>query len=222
MQEACIESEGLKMLNEEDLRKEYELVKEKYNEFMKEAVEFFHEVWGAHYVVYKPFNEWAQKLGLDIDNDYYDYEQRFFTFVENVVYDVEYEIEKSGFEARDLGNRWSVLILKRFDQWTQDDFSSLIHRLFEMNGEFDFGTRFEPTQFEKYVTYHDFVESRKRLELDDLLAVYDDGLARIKYIQYNQRGVARELCERLNKKLNSDDLYEECKLSVFEGRPRRW
>mgnify|MGYP000863582321 FL=1 len=210
------------MLNEEDLRKEYELVKEKYNEFMKEAVEFFHEVWGAHYVVYKPFNEWAQKLGLDIENDYYDYEQRFFTFVENVVYDVEYEIEKSGFEARDLGNRWSVLILERFDQWTQDDFSSLIHRLFEMNGEFDFGTRFEPTQFEKYVTYHDFVESRKRLELDDLLAVYDDGLARIKYIQYNQRGVARELCERLNKKLNSDDLYEECKLSVFEGRPRRW
>ena len=210
------------MLNEENLRKEYELVKEKYNEFMKEAAEFFHEVWGAHYVVYKPFNEWAYKLGLDIENDYYDYEQRFFTFVENVVYDVEYEIEKSGFEARDLGNRWSVLILKRFDQWTQDDFSSLIHRLFEMNVEFDFGTRFEPTQFEKYVTYHDFVESRKRLELDDLLAVYDDGLVRIKYIRDNQRGVARELCERLNKKLNSDNLYEECKLSVFEGRPRRW
>lgn len=210
------------MLKDENLRKEYELVKEKYNEFMKEAAEFFHEVWGAHYVVYKPFKEWAQKLGLDIENDYYDYEQRFFTFVENVVYDVEYEIEKSGFEARDLGNRWSILILKRFDQWTQDDFSSLIHRLFEMNDNFDFGTRFEPTQFEKYVTYHDFVESRKRLELDDLLAVYDDGLARIKYIQDNQRGVARELCERLNEKLNSDDLYEECKLSVFERRPRRW
>lgn len=210
------------MIKEEDLRKEYALVKEKYNEFMVEAAEFFHEVWGAHYVVYKPFNDWAQKLGLDVENDYYDYEQRFFTFVENVVYNVEYEIEKSGFEARDLGNRWSVLILKRFDQWTQDDFSSLIHRLFEMNGGFDFGTRFEPTQFEKYVTYHDFVESRKRLELDDLLAVYDDGLARINYIRDNQRGVARELCERLNKKLNSDDLYEECKLSVFERRPRRW
>ena len=104
------------MLKEEDLRKEYALAKEKYNEFMTEVAEFFHEVWGAHYVVYKPFNEWARKLGLDIENDYYDYEQRFFTFVENVVYGIEYEIEKSGFEARDLGNRWSVLVLKRFDQ----------------------------------------------------------------------------------------------------------
>lgn len=77
-----------------DLKKEYKLVKEKYNEFMTETAEFFHEVWGSHYLIHKPFSDWAQKLGLDIDDYYYDYEQRFFTFVENVVYDVQYEVEK--------------------------------------------------------------------------------------------------------------------------------
>ena len=40
-----------------DLRKEYELVKEKYNEFMKEAVELWHDLYGDSYVIYKPFNE---------------------------------------------------------------------------------------------------------------------------------------------------------------------
>lgn len=206
----------------EDLRKEYELVKEKYNEFMKEAAEFFHEVLGSHYLIHKPFDNWAQKLGLDIDDYYYDYEQRFFTFVENVVYDVQCEVEKCGFECRDLGNRWAVLILKRFDQWTQDDFSSLVHRLFEVNGEFNFGTRFEPTPFEKYLSFEQFAKDRERLSLEDCMIEYEDGLARIEYIRNNELSVARELCERLNKSLKDGKLYEDCKLAVFEGRPRRW
>ena len=92
----------------EDLRKEYELVREKYDEFMKEAVELWHNLYGDSYVIYKPFSEWASRLGLDIENDYGDEEQRFFTFVDNVVYEIEYEVDKLGFELRDLGNRWRV------------------------------------------------------------------------------------------------------------------
>lgn len=41
----------------EDLRKEYELVKEKYNEFMKEAVELYHELNGGSFEIHKPFND---------------------------------------------------------------------------------------------------------------------------------------------------------------------
>lgn len=127
----------------EDLRKEYELVKEKYDEFMKEAVELYHELNDGSFEIYKPFNEWAFRIGLDIENDYGELEQRFFTYVDNIVYEIEYEVDKCGFELRDLGNRWRVLVLKRFDQWMQDDFSSLVYRLFEMNGCFDFGNKFE-------------------------------------------------------------------------------
>ena len=43
----------------EDLRKEYVLVKEKYNEFMTEAVELYHELNGGSFEIYKPFNEWG-------------------------------------------------------------------------------------------------------------------------------------------------------------------
>lgn len=209
-----------------ELRKEYELVREKYNEFMEEAAEFFHEVWGSHYLIHKPFDNWAQKLGLDIDDYYYDYEQRFFTFVENVVYDVQYEVEKCGFECRDLGNRWAVLILKRFDQWTQDDFSSLVHRLLEVNGEFNFGTRFEPTPFEKHVPYDEFVKDRTKggrlcLELEDFIGVYDDAIAKIKHIQDNEIPLARDLCKRLNTSLGGEEIYETCKFRTFGGAPRR-
>lgn len=101
----------------EDSRKEYELVKEKYNEFMKEAVELYHELNGGSFEIYKPFNEWASRIGLDIENDYGELEQRFFTYVDNISYEIEYEVDKCGFELRNLGNRWRVLVLKRFDQW---------------------------------------------------------------------------------------------------------
>lgn len=206
----------------EDLRKEYELVKEKYNEFMKEAVELWHDLYGDSYEIRKPFNEWASRLGLDIENEYGDKEQRFFTFVDNVVYEIEYEVDKLGFEIRDLGNRWRVLVLPRFDQWTQDDFSSLVHRLFEMNGYFDFGTRFEPTLFEKYVPYDEFVNDRTKggrlqLELEDFIGVYEDGLTRIKDVQDDKIEVARDLCKRLNESLSGDEIYETCKFRTFGG-----
>ena len=60
-----------------ELRKEYELVREKYNEFMEEAVELYHELNGGSFEIYKPFNEWAYKIGLDVDNNYGELEQRF-------------------------------------------------------------------------------------------------------------------------------------------------
>lgn len=181
-----------------DLRKEYELVKEKYNEFMGEAVELWHDLYGDSYVIYKPFNEWASRLGLDIEDKYGDDEQRFFTFVDNIVYEIEYEVDKCGFELRDLGNRWRVLVLPRFDQWTQDDFSSLVHRLFEMNGCFDFGTRFEQTPFEEYIKYEDFVKDRTKggrlcLELEDFIGVYDDAISKIKHIQDNEIPLALDV-----------------------------
>ena len=211
----------------EDLRKEYELVREKYDEFMKEAVELWHNLYGDSYVIYKPFSEWASRLGLDIENDYGDEEQRFFTFVDNVVYEIEYEVDKLGFELRDLGNRWRVLVLKRFDQWTQDDFSSLVHRLFEINGCFDFGTRFEQIPFEKYVPYDEFVKDRTRcgrlcLELEDFIGVYDDAIAKIKHIQENEIPIARDLCKRLNESLGGEEIYETCDFRVFGGEPRQW
>lgn len=60
-----------------DLRKEYVLVKEKYNEFMTEAVELYHELNSGSFEIYKPFNEWAFRIGLDVENDYGELEQRF-------------------------------------------------------------------------------------------------------------------------------------------------
>lgn len=211
----------------EDLRKEYEIVREKYNEFMKEAVGLYHHLRGDAHEIHKPFNKWAFRLGLDIENDYGDEEQRFFTFVDNVVYEIEYEVDKLGFELRDLGNRWRVLVLPRFDQWTQDDFSSLVHRLFEMNGCFDFGTKFEQTPFEEYVPYDEFVKDRTKggrlhLELEDFIGVYEDGLARIKDVYDNKDRVASDLCKGLNESLSGDDIYETCKFRTFGGEPRRW
>lgn len=204
----------------EDLRKEYELVKEKYNEFMKEAVELYHELNGGSFEIYKPFNEWAYKIGLDIDSDYGEEEQRFFTYVDNIVYEIEYEVDKLGFELRDLGNRWRVLVLKRFDQWMQDDFSSLVHRLFEMHGCFDFGTKFEQTPFEKYVPYDEFVKDctrggRLQLELEDFIGVYDDAIAKIKHVQDNEIPLACNLCKRLNESLSGEEIYETCEFRVF-------
>jgi hypothetical protein len=58
-----------------DLRKEYELVKEKYNEFMKEAVELYHELNSGSFEIHKPFNDWAFRIGLDIEKDYGELEQ---------------------------------------------------------------------------------------------------------------------------------------------------
>lgn len=211
----------------EDLRKEYELVKEKYNEFMKEAVELHHWLRGSAHEIYKPFNEWASRIGLDIDNDYGDEEQRFFTFVDNVVYEIEYEVDKCGFELRDLGNRWRVLVLPRFSQWNQDDFSGLVHRLFEMDGCFDFGTKFEQTPFEEYIRYEDFVNDRTKggrlsLGLDEFIGIFEDGLARIQDVRDNKERVAYDLCKRLNESLSGEELYEACKFAVLGGRPRRW
>lgn len=175
-----------------DLRKEYVLVKEKYNEFMTEAVELYHELNSGSFEIYKPFNEWAFRIGLDVENDYGELEQRFFTYVDNIAYEIEYEVDKCGFELRDLGNRWRVLVLKRFDQWMQDDFSSLVHRLFEMNGCFDFGNKFEQTPFEEYIKYDDFVKDRTKhgrlsLRLDEFIGIFEDGLARIEDVRHNQK-----------------------------------
>lgn len=147
--------------------------------------------------------------------------------MDNVVYEIKYEVDKLGFELRDLGNRWRVLVLKRFDQWTQDDFSSLVHRLFEMNGCFDFGTRFEQTPFEKYVSYDEFVKDRTRggrlcLELEDFIGVYDDAIAKIKHIQESEIPIARDLCKRLNESLSGEEIYETCDFRVFGGEPRQW
>lgn len=212
------------MLNEENLRKEYELVKEKYDEFMKEAVELYHELRSSAHEIYKPFNDWASKIGLDIENNYGELEQRFFTYVDNIGYEIEYEVDKLGFELRDLGNRWRVLVLKRFDQWMQDDFSSLVHRLFEMNGCFDFGNQFEQTPFEEYIKYEDFTKDRTNggrlaLGLDEFIGIFEDGLARIEDVRDNQEIVAYELCRRLNESLWGDEIYEACKFSVLGGKP---
>lgn len=215
------------MLNEGNLRKEYELVKEKYNEFMKEAVELYHELNGGSFEIYKPFNEWAFRIGLDIENDYGEEEQRFFTYVDNIVYEIEYEVDKLGFELRDLGNRWRVLILKRFDQWMQDDFSSLVHRLFELNGCFDFGNKFEQTPFEDYIRYEDFVKDRTKggrlaLGLDEFIGIFEDGLARIEDVRDYKKEVAYDLCKRLNDSLSGEEIYKACEFAVLGGKPRQW
>lgn len=207
-----------------ELRKEYELVREKYNEFMEEAVELYHELNGGSFEIYKPFNEWAFRIGLDVENDYGELEQRFFTYVDNIAYEIEYEVDKCGFELRDLGNRWRVLVLKRFDQWMQDDFSSLVHRLFEMNGCFDFGNKFQQTPFEDYIRYDDFVKDRTKggrlaLGLDEFIGIFEDGLARIEDVRNNQKRMAWDLCKRLNESLSGDEIYEACDFAVRGGRP---
>lgn len=100
----------------------------------------------------------------------------------------------------------------------------MVHRLFELNGCFDFGNKHEQTPFEEYIKYEDFVNDRTkggRLEigLDEFIGIFEDGLARIEDVRKNQKRIAWDLCERLNESLRGDEIYEACDFAVRGGRP---
>lgn len=106
----------------------------------------------------------------------------------------------------------------------QDDFSSLVHRLFEMNGCFDFGNKFKQTPFEDYIRYDDFVKDRTRggrleLGLDEFIGIFEDGLARIEDTRNNQKRIAWDLCKRPNESLSGKEIYEACDFAVRGGKP---
>lgn len=108
------------------------MVNEKvYNKFIVNVIGAWSRLSKSRRTVEKPFAEFAEYAGLNLNAGYNEQNERFYTWCENFTKIIEDKTEEHGLFLRDIGDKW-ILLPKKVDG-NDDMEKKVIYEITDMN-----------------------------------------------------------------------------------------
>lgn len=151
--------------------------------------------------VEKPFAEFAEHAGLNLNAGYNEQNERFHTWCDNFTKTLVEKTEEHGLFLRDIGDEW-ILLPSKVDG--NDDMENFIHRMLPIDVDCTF--------FNSYgvLKYEGFAKCFNGCSDDEVLWFIDKANDNVTKFSENTIGRIEEFTAELERYIYYKDFIDEC------------